>query len=73
MKPHKCLLIFICSFNGGNNRAEGTVIAAYAVGLLRGSPDIAFATLARFGHNLGRVYWDAAKRVLRYLKGTKQC
>ena len=37
-------------------------------------PDIAFATnsLARFGHNLGRAYWDAAKRVLRYLKGTKQ-
>ena len=36
-------------------------------------PDIAFATslLARFGHNPGRVHWDAAKRVLRYLKGTK--
>jgi len=33
-------------------------------------PGIAFATssLARFGHNSGRVYWKAAKRVLRYLK-----
>ena len=33
-------------------------------------PDIAFA-LARFGHNPGRVHWETAKRVLRYLKGTK--
>ena len=36
-------------------------------------PDIAFATssLARFGHNPGRAHWEAAKRVLRYLKGTR--
>lgn len=36
-------------------------------------PDIAFASssLARFGHNPGRVHWEAAKWVLRYLKGTK--
>ena len=36
--------------------------------------DIAFATglLARFGHNPGRVHWDVAKRVVRYLKGTNQ-
>ena len=35
-------------------------------------PDIAFATslLARFGYNPSRVHWDAAKRVLRYFKGT---
>ena len=41
---------------------------------LRTRPGIAFATssLAHFGHNLGRVYWDAAKRVLRYLNGTRQ-
>ena len=36
--------------------------------------DTAFATglLVRFGHNPGRVHWDVAKRVLRYLKGTNQ-
>jgi len=36
-------------------------------------PDIAFAaaSLARFGHNPGRTHWEAAKRVLRYLGGTK--
>ena len=36
-------------------------------------PDIAFATssLARFGHNPGRTHWETAKRVLRYLKGTR--
>jgi len=34
--------------------------------------DIAFAasSLARFGYNPGRAHWEAAKRVLRYLKGT---
>ena len=43
--------------------------------LARGTrPDIEFATssLARFGHNPGRVHWDVAKRVLRYLKGANQ-
>jgi hypothetical protein len=36
-------------------------------------PDIAFtaSSLARFGHNPGRAHWEAAKRVLRYLKGTR--
>jgi len=36
-------------------------------------PDVVFATssLGRFGHNLGRVHWEVAKRVLQYLKGTK--
>jgi len=36
-------------------------------------PDVVFATssLARFRHNPGRAHWEAAKLVLRYLKGTK--
>jgi hypothetical protein len=35
--------------------------------------DIAFATslLARFSHNPGRAHWDAAKHILKYLKGTR--
>ena len=46
------------------------VLAWLAVGT---QPDIAFATssLTRFGHSPGRCHWEAAKRVLRYLKGTK--
>ena len=45
------------------------VLAWLALGT---QPDIAFATssLALFGHNPSRVHWEAAKRVLRYLKGT---
>ena len=37
------------------------------------APDIAFAasSLARVGHNPRCVHWEAAKRVLRYLKGTR--
>ena len=36
-------------------------------------PDIAYAIsyLARFMSNPGRVHWEAVKRVIRYLKGTK--
>jgi hypothetical protein len=36
-------------------------------------PDIAYtaSSLARFGRDPGPAHWDAAKRVLRYLKGTK--
>jgi len=36
-------------------------------------PDVAFATssLGRFGHDLGHMHWEAAKRMLRYLKGTR--
>ena len=37
-------------------------------------PDIAFAVgqLAQFLENPGQVHWDAAKRVVRYLKTTKE-
>ena len=36
-------------------------------------PDIGFAASspARFGHNSGRVHWDAARRVRRYPKVTR--
>ena len=56
------------------NQLYRELVVALAWLVLRTRPDVAFATgsLARFGHNLGRVYWDAAKRVLHYLNGTKQ-
>ena len=43
----------------------------YAVVATR--PDIAYAVsyLARFMSNPGRAHWEAVKRVIRYLKGTK--
>ena len=35
-------------------------------------PDIAFAVIqiTKFAENPSRVHWTAAKRILRYLKGT---
>jgi len=55
------------------NKPYRELVGALAWLALGTRPDIAFAasSLARFGHNPGRVHWDAAKRVLRYLKGTK--
>ena len=43
----------------------------YAV--VRTQPDIAYAVsyLARFMLNPGCMHWEAVKRVIRYLKGTK--
>ncbi len=53
-------------------RPHRELVGALAWLALGTRPDIAFAasTLARYGHNLGRTHWDAAKRVVRYLKGT---
>jgi len=50
------------------------LVGAFAWHALGTRPDIAFATssLTRFGHNPGRVHWEAAKRVLCYLKRTKK-
>ena len=49
------------------------LIGALAWLALGTRPDIAFATssLARFSHNPGCAHWEAAKRILRYLKGTR--
>jgi len=50
------------------------LVGAFTLLALGAHPDIAFATssLARLEHNPGRVHWEAAKRVLRYLMGTKK-
>jgi len=52
-------------------RPYNELVGALACLALGTRLDIAFATssLARFGHNPGRVHWEAAKRVLHYLKG----
>jgi hypothetical protein len=56
-----------------STRPYRELVGALAWLALGTRPDIAFATssLACFGHNPGRVHWEAAKCVLRYLKGTK--
>ena len=56
------------------NRPYKELVGALAWLTLGTRPDIAFATssLARFGHNPGLVHWDVGKRVVRYLRGTKQ-
>ena len=56
------------------NRPYRELVGALAWLTLGTRPDIRFATssLARFGHNPGRVHWDVAKRVVRHLNGTKQ-
>ena len=56
------------------NRPYRELVGALTWLTLGTRPDIAFATssLGRFGHNSGRVHWNVTKRVVRYLKGTKQ-
>lgn len=56
-----------------STRPYRELVGALAWLALGTRPDIAFAasSLARFGHNPGRAHWEAAKRVLRYLKGTR--
>jgi len=55
------------------NRPYRELAGALAWLALETRPDITFAasSLTRFGHNLGCVHWETAKRVLRYIKGTK--
>ena len=50
------------------NRPYRELVGALSWLALGTRPDIAFAasSLARFGHNPGRVHWETAKRVLRY-------
>ena len=56
------------------NRPYRELVGALAWLTLGTRLDIAFATssLARFRHNPSRVHWEVAKRVVRYLKSTKQ-
>ena len=58
--------------NKSANRQYRRVVRALSWLALGICPNITFATasLARFGHNPGCVHWEAAKRVLRYLRGT---
>ena len=55
------------------NRPYRELVGALSWLALGTRPDIAFAasSLAQFRHNPGRIHWETAKRVLRYLKGTK--
>jgi hypothetical protein len=50
------------------------IIGSLMYAALATRPDISFvtSTLGQFMHNPGKTHWEAAKRVLRYLKGTRE-
>ncbi|PPQ82476.1 hypothetical protein CVT24_002389, partial [Panaeolus cyanescens] len=58
-----------------NNKtvSYATVVGSLMYAMMGTRPDIAYATglLGRFSTNPKRCHWEAAKRVLRYLKGTR--
>ena len=67
-----------CSKNDLNNEQMKNILYAFAVGSLMYAqvctrPDIAFVVrmLGRYQSNPGLDHWKAAKKVMRYLQGTK--
>ena len=50
------------------------IVGSFAWAALGSRPDISFPTsvLSQFLQNLGRTHWEAAKRVIRYLKRTRE-
>ena len=55
------------------NRPYRELVGALSWLALGTRPNIAYTTssLARFSHNPGHAHWEAAKRILHYLKGTR--
>ena len=77
MDPNQKLCQEMCPTTAEEKRAMKEIPYQEAVGCLLyaaqiSRPDICFAVsmLSRFNVNYGQAHWTAAKRVLRYLKGT---
>jgi hypothetical protein len=51
-------------------KVVGKVVYAYLVSFTQ--LGFAIRTLSQFMHNPGKAHWEAAKRVLRYLKGARE-